>query len=167
MKLFAVALVPLGCVAAFSCRAVPTIRPRKAAGKVRGPTFSFLEVATTPTGEDSVDVTSAADKLIKLKRLIREEGGRFAFNTKYGALNPFAIYYGLVAIFLGIPWFFALTFCQLFYFVTRNKVDRQVRIRLCIIRTLRSAHQRMLLTNASHFCRGECLSSSPTSGEPF
>ena len=114
MKFFGVALFPLGCVAAFSCRAVPTTRPRKVAGKVRGPTFSFLEVATTPTGEDSFDVTSAADKLTKQKRLIRKEGGRFAFNTKYGALNPFAIYYGLVAIFLGIPWFFALTFSACF-----------------------------------------------------
>jgi len=59
---------------------------------------------------------------------IRKEGGLFAFNTKYGALNPFAIYYGLVAIFFGIPWFFALTACQLFYLVTRNKIDTDRRL---------------------------------------
>jgi hypothetical protein len=60
------------------------------------------------------------------KKLIRKEGGLFAFDTKYGALNPFAIYYGLVAIFFGIPWFVALSLCQFLYFVTGRKLDKQV-----------------------------------------
>jgi hypothetical protein len=59
------------------------------------------------------------------KQLIRQEGGRFAFDTPFGALNPFAIYYGLTAIVLGIPWFLALSAYQFFAFITRGKLDRQ------------------------------------------
>ena len=55
---------------------------------------------------------------------IKKEGGRFAFKTKAGALNPYAIYYGTVAVLLGIPWFIALTAYQLFAFLTRGKIDR-------------------------------------------
>jgi 1-acyl-sn-glycerol-3-phosphate acyltransferase len=62
------------------------------------------------------------------RSLIRREGGPLAFNTKYGALNPYAIYYGLVSILLGLPWYVALTACQLFYAVTRNKIDPQRRV---------------------------------------
>ena len=60
-----------------------------------------------------------------LRKQIREEGGRWAFYTKFGALNPFAIYYGFVAIGLGIPWFVALSLYQVFAWVTRGKLDKQ------------------------------------------
>lgn len=94
-------------------------------------------LSTTPSAvaaSDSNSVTRSAKDLKKqqLKELIRKEGGRFAFNTKYGALNPFAIYYGIVAILLGIPWFFALLGCQLFYFITGNRLDKQRRIPITI-----------------------------------
>ena len=57
------------------------------------------------------------------------QGGRLSFSTKYGALNPFAIYYGLVAIILGIPWFAALTACQFLYFITGGRrVDKMRRL---------------------------------------
>jgi hypothetical protein len=62
------------------------------------------------------------------KELIRKEGGRFAFDTKYGALNPFAIYYGLTSILLGIPWFMVLTLYQLFQVVTFSRLDKHRRI---------------------------------------
>lgn len=52
------------------------------------------------------------------------KGGIFSFKTKYGMLNPFAIYYGVTSILLGLPWFVALTSCQLFYAVTREKIDK-------------------------------------------
>ena len=51
-----------------------------------------------------------------------------AFNTKFGALNPFAIYYGLVSIVLGLIWFVALTFSQLFYKLTGGRLDKNRRL---------------------------------------
>ena len=51
-----------------------------------------------------------------------------AFPTKYGALNPFAIYYGLVAISLGIPWFIFLKIYSAFQFVTRGRFDKNRRV---------------------------------------
>jgi len=62
------------------------------------------------------------------KELIRSEGGALAFDTKYGALNPYAIYYGLTSIALGLVWSVALTMAQLFYFVTRGKLDTRRRL---------------------------------------
>ena len=59
---------------------------------------------------------------------IRTEGGRFSFNTKYGALNPFAIYYGVTSILLGLPWFIALTCYQFLQFITLGRFDRLRRI---------------------------------------
>jgi hypothetical protein len=51
-----------------------------------------------------------------------------AFDTKFGALNPFAIYYGLVSIGLGLVWFAALTICDILYRITGGKLDRNRRI---------------------------------------
>lgn len=125
---YAIALLQLGNSAAFTSRSISALSPRVLATTTSTkPTFSSLEIATTASGDDSVEL-SAEQKKAERRKKIREEGGLFAFNTKYGALNPFAIYYGLVAIFLGIPWLFALTFCQLFYFVTRGKIDKQRRM---------------------------------------
>ena len=89
--------------------------------------------AATVTPEDSgISVTPAEKRKQERKALVRKEGGLFAFDTKYGALNPFAIYYGIVAIILGIPWYIALTFCQLLYKITGNRFDRQRRIPIFI-----------------------------------
>jgi len=57
-----------------------------------------------------------------------KDGGILSFGTKYGRLNPFAIYYGTVAILLGLPWFVGLTICQLFYKVTGNRLDKNKRL---------------------------------------
>lgn len=54
--------------------------------------------------------------------------GMFSFKTKYGFLNPFAIYYGVTSILLGIPWFVALNICQLFYKLTGSKFDKLRRL---------------------------------------
>jgi len=110
-----------------------TSRPLPASQRVlRSPRWSETSVSTssvTPSNVADSSALSAKDlKAQERKELIRKEGGPLAFNTKYGALNPFAIYYGLVSILLGLPWFVALTACQLFYFVTRNKIDKQRRI---------------------------------------
>ena len=62
------------------------------------------------------------------QQLIKSEGGPLAFNTKYGALNPFAIYYGITSIVLGLVWFVALSFMQLVYKITGDRFDRKRRI---------------------------------------
>lgn len=66
------------------------------------------------------------------KELIRQEGGRFAFDTKFGALNPFAIYYGLTAVLLGLPWFLALSLYQVVRAATGGRFDRLRRIPIFI-----------------------------------
>jgi len=95
--------------------------------------------ASTPTptatassaAEDSTDI-GTIDRRSRKKQeraeMIRAEGGRLAFDTKFGALNPYAIYYGLTSIVLGLVWFVALSTAQLFYFVTRNRFDKKRRI---------------------------------------
>jgi hypothetical protein len=80
----------------------------------------------TPAQEKEASPVTTRSKKKTLKEL-RAEGGPLTFNTPIGALNPFAIYYGLMSIFLGIPWFFALKLCQLMYFITGNRFDRKVR----------------------------------------
>lgn len=76
------------------------------------------------SGDTKLQLTKRQQKL----EFIKSKGGRFSFNTKYGALNPFAIYYGLTSILLGLPWFVALTCYQLIQYVTRGRFDRLRRI---------------------------------------
>lgn len=54
-------------------------------------------------------------------------GGFLSFKTKYGFLNPYAIYYGVTSILLGLPWFVVLTMCQGMYKITNNKWDKMKR----------------------------------------
>lgn len=67
-------------------------------------------------------------KDVSLRQRVRKEGGLLSFPTKYGALNPFAIYYGLVAIGLGIPWFISLKLYAFFQILTRGRFDKHRRI---------------------------------------
>lgn len=100
-------------------------------------TFTVRNVASASAatassdGEDTAQLSPTQAKKEARRKQIREEGGPLAFNTKYGALNPFAIYYGLTAIVLGLPWLFALTCCQLLYTITGGRVDKHVSFCLC------------------------------------
>jgi hypothetical protein len=86
---------------------------------------NFLATSITASEGDAISSESQELSLAEQnKKLIRKEGGRFTFNTKYGALNPYAIFYGLTSILLGIPWFLAMTMCQFFYLITGNRIDR-------------------------------------------
>lgn len=76
------------------------------------------------TGSGDVSTTQQVSR----KETVRQEGGPLAFSTKYGALNPYAIYYGLVAIGLGIPWFIALKTYSFVQFVTRGAFDKHRQI---------------------------------------
>jgi len=51
-----------------------------------------------------------------------------AFNTKYGALNPFGIFYGLTSIILGLVWYAGIQSCRLFYLLTGNRFDKNKRL---------------------------------------
>lgn len=82
----------------------------------------------TGEGAETEVVDRKSRKRQQRKELIRAEGGPLAFETKYGALNPYAIYYGLTSIALGLVWFVALSMAQLFYFVTRGKLDTKRRL---------------------------------------
>jgi hypothetical protein len=99
---------------------------RSDAASFRFPTNSPLQVASAPltTGDTPVSATIEGKKTIKE---LRKEGGILTFNTPIGALNPFAIYYGLMSIFLGIPWYIAMKFTQLLYWISRGKFDKKVR----------------------------------------
>jgi hypothetical protein len=88
---------------------------------------TLLQIVSTAIGEiPEVALTAKVGK--KTLKELRAEGGPLTFNTPIGALNPFAIYYGLVSIFLGIPWYFALKGCQLMYFITGGRFDKKVRL---------------------------------------
>ena len=85
---------------------------------------------TSNTSNTSSSSNSVPVKEIKKKKTLKElraEGGPFTFNTPIGALNPFAIYYGILSLALGLPWYVVLKACQLLYFVTRGRVDPKVR----------------------------------------
>lgn len=72
----------------------------------------------TATALSPVDDSSPSSSMSK---------GLFTFKTKYGYLNPFAIYYGLTSILLGLPWFAVLTLCQIMYKITNNAWDKMRR----------------------------------------
>ena len=85
------------------------------------------DTSATKSVQSSVEVN---DEVVTIKdqqwEMARKEGGLFTFNTKYGALNPYAIYYGLTSIFLGIFWFAALSGIQFLYTITGGRIDKRV-----------------------------------------
>jgi hypothetical protein len=82
-----------------------------------------IQVSSSASGE----IPKAAKKKKKTIEDFREEGGILSINTPIGALNPFALYYGLVSLFLGFPWYIALKTCQFMYWITGGRFDKQVR----------------------------------------
>lgn len=96
-------------------------------------TFTAQAVAAATAssgGDEAAQAPPDQAKKEAKKKQVKEQGGQLAFNTKYGALNPFAIYYGVTSILLGLPWLAALTFCQLLYTITGGRVDKHVSLRL-------------------------------------
>jgi hypothetical protein len=98
------------------------------------PNSSVTAAAATSTPAAASASASASKALSKeeRKKLIRQEGGPFAFNTKFGALNPFAIYYGLTSIVLGLAWYAALTLYQGVHVLGRGQFDKQRRIPIAL-----------------------------------
>ena len=80
-----------------------------------------------PTSKTTINGSGASAGSLRKpdKNQYRAQAGPFSFQTKYGVLNPFAIWYGTVAIGFGLIWFAALTTYQLFAFLTRGKLDQK------------------------------------------
>lgn len=91
-------------------------------------TFVGGRVGAVNDASNTAEKSSTLTKQQQRLQLIRQEGGPLSFNTKFGALNPFAIYYGVTSIVLGLPWFAALTMYQLFQFITFGRFDKLRRI---------------------------------------
>jgi hypothetical protein len=87
-------------------------------------------LSAAAVGSDDVSSSSSV-KESKWDR-VRREGGMFSIHTKYGGLNPFGLWYGVVAVTLGIPWYIAMTICQIFYKITGERFDRVRRIPIFI-----------------------------------
>jgi hypothetical protein len=85
---------------------------------------SVAAAASAASADSSSSLSVKDQREHERTEQIKKQGGLFTVRTKYGAINPYAIYYGTVAIVLGIPWFLALTLYQLFAFVTRDKLDK-------------------------------------------
>jgi hypothetical protein len=116
-------------VNAFSSHRHPMASLVRPAPLLRETHFLATSFAASGTEGDAIsseskELSLAEQKKKERRELIRKEGGPLTFYTKFGALNPYAIYYGLTSILLGIPWFFAMTMCQFFYFITGNRIDR-------------------------------------------
>ena len=90
--------------------------------------LSAAAVATPSNDDSSSSSTVALTKQQKRMQQIRKEGGITALNTKFGAVNLYAIYHGLVSIALGLVWFVALTFSKLFYKLTGDRLDKKRRL---------------------------------------
>jgi len=82
-------------------------------------TTSLFSQVTTEELDKSYEKKAKEDR----RAMIKSQGGKFAFDTKYGALNPYAIYSGTAASLLGLVWYIEMMLCRLFYFITRNKID--------------------------------------------
>lgn len=93
------------------------------------PTSSLFPQPRQRRTESSLVLSSAALSPSIAKD---NDGGFLSFKTKFGYLNPFAIYYGVTAILLGIPWFIALNISQLFYKITGDKMDKLRRLPIAI-----------------------------------
>lgn len=89
--------------------------------------IAAIQLSATAEGEIINGSSSAPVEKARMEKgeLIRKYGGMFAFDTKYGALNPYGIVYGFIAIGLGIPWYCALWMYQIFQTITFNRFDKK------------------------------------------
>jgi hypothetical protein len=125
-----IVLLPLVCLLAVALSAEALVVPNHAAvvsSNRSSRSHSRLCMNSALAAESSPDDIVATKKL-QLKSQIRKEGGLFAFNTKFGALNPYAVWYGVTSIVLGLFWFVALIGCELLYKVTNGKADKLKRL---------------------------------------
>ena len=84
---------------------------------------------TPPTPTAAPAAAPAGTKNVAKKKTLqdlRAEGGPFTFNTPIGALNPFALYYGITSVVLGIPWFIGCQICRFLSWITGGRFDPKV-----------------------------------------
>jgi hypothetical protein len=85
---------------------------------------THLQVSTSV--EEGGRASLSLEKKKKTLKELRAEGGLFTVNTPIGALNPFAIYYGVISLALGLPWLISIKTCQFLYWITRGRFDPKV-----------------------------------------
>jgi hypothetical protein len=124
MNLTALLLIQATCVAGFVAskneKGIHVFGKPRSIGVLSPKTL--VRVASSASGE----IPTYAQKEKKTLKDFRKEGGILTFNTPIGALNPYAIYYGLTSLILGIPWFIALKTCQFLYWITGGRFDKKV-----------------------------------------
>jgi hypothetical protein len=123
MNLTALLLIQATCVAGFV--ASKNEKGIHVLGKPRPIGALSPKTLVRATSSASGEIPTYVKK--KTLKDFRKEGGILTFNTPIGALNPFAIYYGLTSLVLGIPWFIALKSCQFLYWITGGRFDKKVR----------------------------------------
>ena len=106
------------------------------------PATSLLQVASSAASgetpkEEKAKAPAKKKTALKQKKKtlkeLREEGGFTTFNTPIGALNLFAIYYGVMSLALGLPWFLGLKLTQFMYWITGERFDKKVRQSICML----------------------------------
>ena len=90
--------------------------------------FNEANDQTKINQDEKNDVIPSSATALSKKEMIRQQGGPFSVSTKYGGLNLFSLWYGFVAIALGIPWYALLTTYQLIQKLTGNRFDRDRKI---------------------------------------
>ena len=122
-------IIPLVVVLLSSCLLATDAFSFQQNQSLKSSTSLFPQARSTSVFHQATTAAASEDNGgVSIKEKIRADGGRFSFNSKYGALNPFAIYYGVTSILLGLPWFVELMCINLFYKLTRNKVDKSKRL---------------------------------------
>jgi len=97
----------------------------------KSPLFNHLTLqraAPSSTVPDSTPTTSETPAPVKKKRAsiqeLRQLGGISTFDTPIGALNLYGIFYGVVAIGLGLVWYVATMTWKLIHFLSGKRFDK-------------------------------------------
>jgi hypothetical protein len=157
MNLTALLLIQATCVAGFV--ASKNEKGIHVLGKPRPIGALSPKTLVRAAASASSEIPTYAQEKKKTLKDFRKEGGILTFNTPIGALNPYAIYYGLTSLFLGIPWYIALKTCQFLYWITGGRFDKKVRkswvccivpLSVCVsnsCRAFRDAYQSLSVTS--------------------
>lgn len=100
-------------------------------GSGKSPVMTLATSLSAMGDDKATESSKSAEPTLKKKKKtwkeLRQEGGLLTINTPIGALNPFAVYYFIVSVGLGLPWLFFLKLTQIFYWVTGYRFDTKVR----------------------------------------
>ena len=143
MRASAVAVIAiiLGLTANTSVHGFSVTSKRATANSIFGsstksPLFTDRASSSSATTLLATADAASGDIYAKKKKTLKElraEGGIFTINTPIGALNPYALYYFLVSVGLGLPWIVACKTWQLLHWISRGRFDPKVRTAKIVI----------------------------------